>query len=186
MTQLTLSAAARAAGVSRSTLHDHINTGKVSVQIDGRGRRTVDTSELLRAYGPLQGTPDGSAGQSAGQIRTGADTSAGQELSGRVAVLEAENRGLQALLNEKDARIEELRHVVRLLEHTPAMPVPDRKHPLAPKTMPEPDGKPKTTRHAMPEPATSWDRVPAIIAGAVLLLVGLALVLQSLHVIRLS
>jgi len=172
MTQLSLSAAARAAGISRSTLHDHINTGKVSVQIDGRGRRTVDTSELLRAYGPLQGTPDRSTGQSAGQIRTGADISAGQALSGRVAVLEAENQGLLALLNEKDARIDELRHVVRLLEHTPATPAPAEKA--------------KAARRSIPEPATGWDRKPAIIAGAVLLLVGLALGLQSLHVIRLS
>lgn len=172
MTILSLSAAARAAGISRSTLHDHINTGRVSVQIDGRGRRTVDTSELLRAYGTLEGAADSFAGQSGGQIRTGGDTFAGQELAGRVAVLEAENRGLQALLNEKDARIDELRHVVRLLEHKPATFVPDEKT--------------KAARPSIPEPATEWDRKPAIVVGAVLLLVGLALGLQSLHVIRLS
>lgn len=168
MTQLSLSAAAKAAGISRSTLHDHIKTGKISVHISGQGRRTVDTSELLRVYGALQGIPDSSAVQSAGNFRTVHDTPAGQELSGRVAVLEAEKRGLQDLLHEKDARIEELRHTIRLLEFKPASP-----------TVPVPDAKPARL-------AVKSDRTSAIITGAVLVLVVLALVLQALGVIRLQ
>jgi len=171
MTQLSLSAAAKAAGISRSTLHDHIKTGKISAHISGQGRRAVDTSELLRVYGALQVIPDSSVVQSAGHFRTVPDTPAGQELSGRVAVLEAEKRGLQDLLHEKDARIEELRHTVRLLEFKPASPA-------VPVSCPEPDTKPART-------AVKSDRTPTIVAGAILALVVLALVLQALSVIRL-
>lgn len=158
MTQLSLSAAAKAAGISRSTLHDHIKTGKISVHISGQGRRTVDTSELLRVYGALQGIPDGSAGH----FRAVPDTPAGRDLSGRLAVLEAENRGLQALLQEKDSRIEELRHTVRLLEFKPAVQMP----------VPAPQ-------------VTEPDKTPVIVAGVVLVLVVLALALHALGVIHL-
>lgn len=173
MTQLSLSAAAKAVEISRSTLHDHIKIGKISVHTSGQGRRTVDTSELLRVYGALQGIPDSSAGQSAGHFRTVPDTQIGHELSGRVAVLEAEKRGLEYLLQEKDARIEELRHTVRLLEFKPAVPMP-----VPAQQVPEPDAKPA-------RPVVKSDRTPAIVAGAVLVLVVLALVLQALGVIRL-
>lgn len=160
--ELSLSAAAKAAGISRSTLHDHIKTGKISVHISGQGRRTVDTSELLRVYGALQGIPDSSTGQSAVHFRTVPNTPAGQELSGRVAVLEAEKRGLQDLLQEKDLRIEELYHTVRLLEFKPAAP-------------------------AAPVPqADEPDRTPPIVAAGVLLLTILAFVLQGFGLIRLG
>ncbi|MHB0984931.1 MAG: hypothetical protein ACYC05_04970 [Sulfuricella sp.] len=173
MTQLSLSAAARAAGISRSTLHEHIAAGKVSVQIDGQGRRTVDTSELLRVYGRLVGAPDTSSGQN----RTGADSITEQVLSGRVAVLEAEVRGFQALLQEKDARIEELHHTVRLLEY---------KRATAPAAVPA-ESRAGPGRPMVPKPvATKLDRTPMIIIGAVALLAGLALTLQSLQIIRLG
>lgn len=163
--ELSLSAAAKSAGISRSTLHDHIKTGKISVHISGQGRRTVDTSELLRVYGALQGISDSSTGQSAIHFRTVPDAQIGQELSGRVAVLEAEKRGLQDLLQEKDLRIEELHHTVRLLEFKPA--------PQAP----EPDAKPARL-------AGKSDRTPVIVASAVLLLTVLALMLQAAGVIH--
>jgi hypothetical protein len=153
-------------------LHEHIAAGKVSVQIDGQGRRTVDTSELLRVYGQLAGASDTFAGQN----RTVPDSTDGQALSGRVAVLEAEVNGLQALLREKDARIEELRHTVRLLEYKRA----------APAAMPA-DSRAGPDRPVAPKPAAAKpDRTPMIIGGAVALLVGLALALQSLQIIRLG
>ncbi len=155
MAELSLTAAAKAVGIARSTFNEHVAAGKVSVRMSGQGRRTVDTSELIRVYGALSGVSDSAAGHN----RTVLDTPTGQELAVRAAVLEAENRGLHAVLVEKDLRIEELRHSVRLLEYKP---VP----------------------HA-PEHAAKSDRTPLIVAGAVLLLVVLALVLQSTGVVRL-
>ena len=153
MAELSLTAAAKAVGIARSTFNEHVASGKVSVQISGQGRRTVDTSELLRVYGALRGVPDSSAGH----YRTVSDT----DMSNRAAVLEAENRGLLAVMAEKDLRIEELRHTVRLLGHKP-----------------EPVAKPA-------RPVIKSDRTPVIVAVSVLLLVVLALALQATGVIRL-
>jgi hypothetical protein len=50
MAKLTISDAARGAGVARSTLHRAIHAGRLSVDADGR----VDTAELLRAGYTLQ------------------------------------------------------------------------------------------------------------------------------------
>lgn len=129
-------------------------------------RTGASDSGHQRAIESLRGVA-GNSGQSAGHFRTVPDTLAGQELSGRVAVLEAEKRGLQALLQEKDSRIEELRHTVRLLEFKPAVPMP-----VPAQQVPEPDAKP------------NW--MPAIIAAGVFLLTVLALGLHALGVIRLG
>jgi hypothetical protein len=50
MAKLTISDAARVAGVARSTLHRAIHAGRLSVDADGR----LDTAELLRAGYTLQ------------------------------------------------------------------------------------------------------------------------------------
>jgi hypothetical protein len=50
MAKLTISDAARVAGVARSTLHRAIHAGRLSVDPDGH----LDTAELLRAGYTLQ------------------------------------------------------------------------------------------------------------------------------------
>lgn len=54
---LSISAAATAAGIDRRTLQRAIKSGRISATVDAAGRRGVDTSELLRVYGPLPGSP---------------------------------------------------------------------------------------------------------------------------------
>lgn len=59
MAQVSVTKAARLAGVSRSTFYrSYINTGKVSVGSDQQGNPVVDTSELLRVFGVLHDTPE--------------------------------------------------------------------------------------------------------------------------------
>ena len=177
MAELSLSAAARAVGISRSTLNAHVAAGKLSVKISGQGRRTqsdsvghfrrtVDTSELLRVYGELRNLPDTSVGQSVGQSDTPIGQSVGQDFAVRLATLEAENRGLQAILAEKDLRIEQLHHTVRLLEY-------------------KPKPAPSTTQPPTPRHQAKQDWTPVAIAAAVLGLVLLALILQAAGIIRL-
>lgn len=166
MAELSLTAAAKTVGIARSTFNEHVAAGKVSVKISGQGRRTVDTSELLRVYGVLRGVPDSSAGHN----RTVQDTQSGQILSGRVAVLEAENQVLQAVLAEKDLRIEELHRVVRLLELKPSSA----------------SVTPPTIEAAQsPEMKPKLDRLQVVTVVTILVLVVLALVLQAIGVIRL-
>lgn len=57
MTILGISAAARAAGVNRSTLQRAIKTGRLSATIDAAGERGIDLAELLRVFGPLRQMP---------------------------------------------------------------------------------------------------------------------------------
>ena len=57
MAILGISAAARAAGVNRSTLQRAIKTGRLSATIDAAGERGIDLAELLRVFGPLRQMP---------------------------------------------------------------------------------------------------------------------------------
>lgn len=54
MAKVSVSEAARLAGVSRVTMQRHIKKGKVSKSEDEDGNPVVDTSELLRVYGELK------------------------------------------------------------------------------------------------------------------------------------
>ena len=54
MAKHTLTEAARLAGIARSTIYRHIETGRVSKEETADGA-VIDTSELLRAYRDLPG-----------------------------------------------------------------------------------------------------------------------------------
>ena len=56
MAQVSISEAARLAGCTRANLYkSYINQGKLSVTHDHMGKPSVDTAELLRVFGSLQG-----------------------------------------------------------------------------------------------------------------------------------
>ena len=55
MTILSMTQAAQQAGISRSTLYRNIKQGRLSVTTQANGTRGIDTSELQRCFGPLQG-----------------------------------------------------------------------------------------------------------------------------------
>ena len=56
MTLLTLTQAAKTAGIARSTLYRAIHNGRISVISQPNGSKGIDTSELQRVFGPLQST----------------------------------------------------------------------------------------------------------------------------------
>ena len=62
MALLTLSRAARTAGVARTTIYSHIKNGKLSATRGPDGGRYIDSAELVRVYGqpkkPVARTPD--------------------------------------------------------------------------------------------------------------------------------
>ena len=54
MALLTLTQAAKTAGIARSTLYRAIRNGRLSVVSQPNGSKGIDTSELQRVFGPLQ------------------------------------------------------------------------------------------------------------------------------------
>ena len=80
MAKLSITAAAKLAGVSRSTLYRaYIEKGLLSVSKDQKGKRCIETSELLRVFGTLQGeTEQGDTSDSVGQSNATESDSVGQ------------------------------------------------------------------------------------------------------------
>lgn len=112
MTKVSVSEAARLAGISRGHLYrGYIDPGKISVERDSEAVR-IDTSELLRVFGTL--TPTG-------------EPSAGAALVPAETHLEEENTALRERLRESAEREEwhrrhadELMRTTKLLEHKSA------------------------------------------------------------------
>lgn len=50
-TLLNLTQAAKAAGITRRTIYNHINQGKVTTSRDEKNNPVIDVSELIRVYG---------------------------------------------------------------------------------------------------------------------------------------
>ena len=58
MTILTLTQAAKAASVARSTLYRAIRKGRISVVSQPNGSKGIDTAELIRVFGAVQDTTE--------------------------------------------------------------------------------------------------------------------------------
>ena len=57
MATVNITQAAKLAGISRSYFHrKYIKTGLISVSADADGKKKVDTSEILRVFGTLEGS----------------------------------------------------------------------------------------------------------------------------------
>jgi hypothetical protein len=61
MSQLNITSAAKAAGISRNTLYKKIKKGVISVTQDRQGNRVIDTGELIRVFGELDRVTGGDA-----------------------------------------------------------------------------------------------------------------------------
>ena len=56
--QHSITDAALMVGLNRKTLYRHIKEGRLSATVTATGKRQVETSELMRVYGPLATTGD--------------------------------------------------------------------------------------------------------------------------------
>lgn len=125
MSKHSVSEAARLAGVSRSYFYKkYIKPGLISVERDGDDNPVIDTAEIMRVFGQIQG--DSQQTVSRGQEDTpGKDT--------KITLLEAENRLLREQLAVAQDRerwmqqtVDKLTDQLKLLEHKPE-PEPTRK-----------------------------------------------------------
>ena len=104
MTILTLTQAAKAAGVARSTLYRAIRNGRISVVSQPNGGKGIDTAELIRVFGPLQ-----DAAKQAQQSNAQQDVAL---LRARIDALERENTLLRDEVQASRVRENKLLDVV--------------------------------------------------------------------------
>ena len=112
MTILSISAAANAAGIDRRTLQRAIKSGRLSATVNAAGERGVDIAELIRAFGPLQGMPQGTPqGQDAAVSQDAPGGAAGAALIEvlRDQVRQAQEQLRQAHDREQQAQEEKAR-----------------------------------------------------------------------------
>ena len=121
MAKVSISEAARLVNVSRPTLYKMLNTGKltyISVVKHGKQVKTIDTSELLRVFGSLDGVnSDTGADVKFDDKVTAVNTDDLQVLQHQIALLQTENEGLKGAVNARDEHISSLRQAMLLLEH---------------------------------------------------------------------
>lgn len=138
MATVSVTQAAKLAGISRSTLYrKYINTGQISVQSDRDGKKQIDTSELLRVFGTLTQLPDTSCDTpntvSHEQPETPVRHTLTQHTPQEIELLrqqlreakerEQEYRDREAFYQQQ---IQELTGTLKLLEHKPAPARPNR------------------------------------------------------------
>lgn len=137
MAKLTVSEAARKAGVSRAHLYKrYIDPGKISVQKDNDGKPWIETSELLRVFGQLVGDSEDKEQKSVSKAVNKKSEQLRQEAedSALVRQLQDEVRFLRAQLEKERDRFDQLLQRVNM----PAMPAPQ----AAPVSVPEPGPSP--------------------------------------------
>ena len=117
MARVSISEAARLVKVSRPTIYKMINSGKLSytsVVKHGKSIKVIDTSELIRVFGSLDGVIDDVKSDAES---TGINSVFLHDLQHRIALLEAENDGLKGAVKARDEHIDSLRQAMQLLEH---------------------------------------------------------------------
>ncbi|WP_165813568.1 helix-turn-helix domain-containing protein [Klebsiella variicola] len=117
MARVSISEAARLVKGSRPTIYKMINSGKLSytsVVKHGKSIKVIDTSELIRVFGSLDGVIDDVKSDAES---TGINSVGLHDLQHRIALLEAENDGLKGAVKARDEHIDSLRQAMQLLEH---------------------------------------------------------------------
>ncbi|MBA8030544.1 helix-turn-helix domain-containing protein (plasmid) [Escherichia coli] len=117
MARVSISEAARLVKVSRPTIYKMINSGKLSytsVVKHGKGIKVIDTSEIIRVFGSLDGVIDDVKSDAES---TGINSVGLHDLQHRIALLEAENDGLKGAVKARDEHIDSLLQAMQLLEH---------------------------------------------------------------------
>ncbi|SBZ52424.1 Excl1 protein [Klebsiella pneumoniae] len=113
MARVSISEAARLTGKSRTTLHRLIKTGDLSTCSGERNAKMVDTSELLRVFGPFE-QPKGE--HHSGQVSEQRDTASADQSEQVIRHLKQEIEHLNILLLSKDSHIDSLKQAMLLLE----------------------------------------------------------------------
>jgi len=121
MAKVSISEAARLAGISRPTIYKLMHSGQLnftSVVKAGRTVKNIDTSELIRVFGTIENLPAATdfTVKPEQQI-TQVNSPDLQHLQHEVELLQKENEGLKEAVTSRDEHISSLRQAMLLLEH---------------------------------------------------------------------
>nr|WP_318378974.1 helix-turn-helix domain-containing protein [uncultured Enterobacter sp.] len=128
MAKVSISEAARLAGISRPTIYKLMNSGQLnftSVVKAGKTVKNIDTSELIRVFGTIENLPAAAdftvkPEQKITQVNS-ADL---QYLQHKIELLQKENEGLKEAVASRDDHISSLRQAMLLIEHKQDMQQP--------------------------------------------------------------
>ncbi|MGR4233131.1 helix-turn-helix domain-containing protein, partial [Klebsiella pneumoniae] len=112
MARVSISEAARLTGKSRTTLHRLIKAGDLSTCSGERNAKMVDTSELLRVFGPFEQLK---GEHHSGQVSEQRDTASADQCEQVIRHLKQEIEHLNTLLLSKDSHIDSLKQAMLLL-----------------------------------------------------------------------
>ncbi|WP_407252198.1 helix-turn-helix transcriptional regulator [Klebsiella pneumoniae] len=115
MARVSISEAARLTGKSRTTLHRLIKAGDLSTCSGERNAKMVDTSELLRVFGPF--APVSVEQEEEEQVSGQRDTVTSDHNEQAIYILKQEIEHLNTLLASKDSHIDSLKQAMLLLEN---------------------------------------------------------------------
>ena len=131
MAKVSISEAARLAGISRPTIYKLMNSGQLnftSVVKAGKTVKNIDTSELIRVFGNIVNFPAAPEFTvKPEQEITQVNNPDLQHLQHKIELLQKENEGLKEAVSSRDEHISSLRQAMLLLEHKQ-----DTQQPLPP------------------------------------------------------
>lgn len=131
MAKVSISEAARLAGISRPTIYKLMNSGQLnftSVVKAGKTVKNIDTSELIRVFGTIENLPAATEFTvKPEQEITRVNSPDLQNLQHKIELLEKENEGLKEAVASRDDHISSLRQAMLLIEHKQ-----DTQQPLPP------------------------------------------------------
>ncbi|TKD45997.1 entry exclusion protein 1 [Azotobacter chroococcum] len=113
----TLAQAIELTGRSRRSLYRDMDEGRVSYRVRDDGRRELETSELIRAYGPLR-----AVAQPGTQSMAHSGTPVGTPSVEPLVVILEELKSIREENRLLRQEVRELREVMLLLEHKPSSP----------------------------------------------------------------
>ncbi|KAA5586600.1 helix-turn-helix domain-containing protein [Pseudomonas aeruginosa] len=121
MAKVSISEAARLAGISRPTIYKLMNSGQLnftSVVKAGKTVKNIDTSELIRVFGTIANLPAAKDFTvNSEQEITQVNTPDLQHLQHKIELLQKENEGLKEAVASREEHISSLRQAMLLLEH---------------------------------------------------------------------
>jgi len=121
MANVSISEAARLAGISRPTIYKLMNSGQLnftSVVKAGKTVKNIDTSELIRVFGTIGSIPSATDFTvNPEQKITQVNSANLQDLQHKIELLQKENEGLKEAVASRDDHISSLRQAMLLLEH---------------------------------------------------------------------